>query len=214
MSLKFPNFADTARIHYASSDLARCGAQEAGFFWVSYYHHHVIMHYIHFIIMVYHIYFFIFEYFNSLVGMLERRQNERRQWQQERFGVFTHLNPESGPCDLNVSPSLNPSFRNLVGNAVTGEWGVWLDLGLTMTMMAKFKIPESLFVSMDLLLDNLKALLILLSLHQESTFKIIKMICHLFLCCSIFMKTTWSKRTFILCVDWCLDVLNSSGKII
>ena len=45
-------------------------------------------------------YLFSFEYFNSLVGMLERRQNERRQWQPERFGVFTHLNPESGPCDF------------------------------------------------------------------------------------------------------------------
>lgn len=53
MSLKFPNFADTARIHYASSDLARCGAQEAGFFWVSYYHYYVSTHYIHLIILVY-----------------------------------------------------------------------------------------------------------------------------------------------------------------
>ena len=104
--------------------------------------------------------------------MLERRQNGRRQWQPERFGVFTHLNPESGPCDLNVSPH----HSCLLGPA---------------------------------------ALLNLLSLHQESTFKIIKMICHLFLWCSIFIKTTWSTSTFILSslrVVWCLNVLNSSGN--
>ena len=67
VSLKFPNFADTARIHYASSDLARCGAQEAGFFWVSYYHYHVSTYYSHFIIMVYHIYFHL----NILTHWLE-----------------------------------------------------------------------------------------------------------------------------------------------
>ena len=101
------------------------------------------MHYINFIIMVYHIYLFLFEYFNSVVGMLERRQNGRRQWQPERFGVFTHLNPESGPCDLNVSPH----HSCLLGPA---------------------------------------ALLNLLSLHQESTFKIIKMICHLLMLKNIY----------------------------
>ena len=57
MSLKFPNFADTARIHYASSDLASGAGQVSGAGgWhihsiiLSFYHYHVSIHYIHFTI--------------------------------------------------------------------------------------------------------------------------------------------------------------------
>ena len=44
MSLKFPNFADTARIHYASSDLASGAGQVSGAGgWHLYTQHHIII---------------------------------------------------------------------------------------------------------------------------------------------------------------------------
>ena len=49
VSLKFPNFADTARIHYATTDFAKSTVQVwcAGGLHISYYPSYVSVHYPH-----------------------------------------------------------------------------------------------------------------------------------------------------------------------